>query len=88
MAVVVASGDDWKAVVAVEAVAAAAVEVDAHEHYGHKRPPFGAYGPWDAPKGVGLLPTFNRVAMRQPLQFRRTAPIPPLMGLTVPWIRR
>lgn len=30
MAVVVASGDDWKAVVAVEAVAAAAVAVRRH----------------------------------------------------------
>ena len=37
-------------------IAAAAARVNPHAHYKLKPPPFGPFGPWRAPSGVGHLP--------------------------------
>ena len=67
-------------------IAAAAARVNPQTHYDFRRPPFGPYGPWASPRGVGLLPTpipppnnflnfpplrnFREVAMSRPIHFR------------------
>ena len=60
-------------------LAAAAVDVNPRSHFKLPRPPYGQYGPWVAPKGQGVMPTYRDGAMAQPLLFRRLAPIRPLM---------
>ena len=69
----------------VKSVAAAVAGVNPREHFGLARPPFGLYGPWAAPKGTGLLPSYRDRAISQPFVFRRAAPIRPLME---PYVRR
>ena len=67
-------------------IAAAAAHVNPHAYYGFRRPPFGPYGPWASPRGVGLLPlptvppnnhqhfpslpNFRDVALSHPFHFR------------------
>ena len=68
----------------VKSVAAAVVGVNPRKQYGLARPPFGQYGPWPAPKGTGVLPTYRDHAMAKPFLFRQAAAIRPLMD---PYIR-
>ena len=69
----------------LKSLAAAAANVDPHLHFGLRRPPFGNFGPWEAPNGQGILPrplTYRGVAVAQPLNFRR-AHIRPLMDMNI-----
>ena len=74
----------------VKALAAAVVNVNPHKHFKLQRPPHGNFGPWTSPNGQGLLPsptvTYGRVAMAQPINFRRAA-IRPLMAINIPRYR-
>ena len=67
----------------MKSIAAAAVEVDPNDHFGYRRPPLGHFGPWEAPLGLGMLP-FNRAAMQQPIMFRRSPLVRPLMNIKIP----
>ena len=56
----------------LKSVSAAAAKVDAHEHFRLARPPFGHFGPWEAPVGLGMTPpNFRDVAMGRPMYFRQ-----------------
>ena len=66
----------------LKSVAAAAARINVHEHHKLLHPPFGAFGPWAAPKGQGIIP-FSKMALKQPLNFRRASPIQPLMGINI-----
>ena len=69
----------------VKSIAAAAVEIDPNDFFGLKRPPYGHFGPWESPKGVGFFPlAFNEMAVRQPMYFRGPPPIRPLMCIDIP----
>ena len=69
----------------VKSIAAAAVEIDPNDFFGLKRPPYGHFGPWESPKGVGFFPlAFNKMAVRQPMYFRGPPPIRPLMCIDIP----
>ena len=67
----------------VKSVAAAVAGVNPRKHFGLARPPFGQYGPWPAPSGTGILPTYRDQAMAQPFLFRRSGPIRPLMNINI-----
>ena len=67
----------------LKSLASAAVGTNPRSHYGLARPPYGQYGPWAAPKGQGMMPSFRDRALAQPLHFRRLAPIYPLMRNTI-----
>ena len=64
----------------LKSVAAAAMGVNPRQHYGLARPPYGLYGPWAAPKGRGIMPSYADQASAQPFSFRRLGPIRPLMN--------
>ena len=66
-----------------KSVAAAVAGVNPRQHFGLARPPFGQYGPWSAPKGTGILPSYRDRAMTQPFLFRRSFPIRPLMNINI-----
>ena len=66
----------------LKSIAAAAARVSVHEHHKLLHPPFGTFGPWAAPKGQGIIP-FSKMALKQPINFRRASPIQPLMGLNI-----
>ena len=74
----------------VKSVAAAVANVNPHKHFKRLRPPHGNFGPWTSPNGQGILPSptvlYGRVAMVQPINFRRAA-IRPLMDINIPRFR-
>ena len=56
-----------------KSIAAAIIGTSPHALLGLARPPYGEYGPWEAPFGRGLLPTnpsFSEVARAPPFFFR------------------
>ena len=83
----------------LKTIAAAAVSILPHPHYGLRRPPFGEYGPWISPRGRGMTPppsmdgrsrgpSHRDVAVAAPYQFRRQkkqplARVPPLMNRNI-----
>ena len=68
----------------VKSVAAAALKVNPHQHFGLRRPPFGDFGPWPTPNGQGAFrPEYRQAAMSLPMNFRRPRSILPLMGINI-----
>ena len=69
-----------------KSMACAILRLDPHYLYGHSRPPHGDFGPWIAPFGQGMTPSYSNVAIAppafnfRPQQLRR---IPPLMEINV-----
>ena len=53
----------------VKTIAAAAAGVDPHTYFRLSRPPSGAYGPWMAPFGMGMMPNYRDAAVA-PISFR------------------
>ena len=66
-------------------IAAAAAYINPQQHFKLPRPPFGPFGPWASPRGMGILPTpvpplrdpgqfpplsFRDMALARPIHFR------------------
>ena len=71
-----------------ETLACAILNLDPHETFGRARPPYGDFGPWMAPAGQGMQPSYRDIAIAAPFSLRRrqrnSPRIPPLMDINIP----